>query len=211
MECNILRLKRKIELMQQKINKQEVVVLSLIDLQLDEEYQKWNEKLTEKMDEINESLKLHSTTSAMSDEEAAETKQLYTTLIKKLHPDLNPSSAPERLKLFHNTIDAYKTGDLPVLRTIKLLADGFAETVVEYSSIEIMERTRDTYKTEAVKIENTISKIKSSFPYNVKILISDDNKIKDRQNELNSELKKSETIYKDLEDRLSVIVEDNHG
>jgi hypothetical protein len=211
MECYILRLKRKIELIQQKINNQEMVVLSFIDLQLDEEYKKWDEKLSEKMNEMNESLKLHSTTSAMSDEESAEMKQLYATLVKKLHPDLNPTSTPAGLKFFRNTVDAYKAGDLPALRTIKLLTDGFAEAVAEYSSIEIMEQTRDIYKAEVINIENNISKVKSSFPYSVKTLIYDDNKVKDRQNELNSELKKNEAIYKSLEERLAVILEDNHG
>jgi hypothetical protein len=108
----------------------------------------------------------------MSDEELMEFKKLYTMLIKKLHPDLNPSSDSEMLKLFHNTIDTYKNGDLPALHTIKLLVDGLSEPAEEYSSIEIMEKTRNAYKAEVEKTENTIAKIKLSFSYNVKILMN---------------------------------------
>jgi hypothetical protein len=211
MECSILRLKRKIELIQQKIYRQEVVVLSFIELKLDEEYKEWNEQLAEKMKEINESLQLRSNASVMSDEESIEFKKLYTMLIKKLHPDLNPSSDSESLKLFHNTIDAYKNGDLPALRTIKLLVDGLSEPAEEYSSIEIIERTINVYKMEVEKIETIIAKIKSSFPYNAKILMGDDNKVKERQDELNLVLQKNKTIYKDLEERLSFMLEGNHG
>jgi hypothetical protein len=205
-ECKILRIKRKIELIQQKINKREAVVLSLIDLQLDEEYKEWVEKLAKKMDEINEALKIRSYTSIMTDDESAELRQLYMTLIKKLHPDLNPSSNQEMLKLFHNTVDAYKRGDLSALRTIKLLVEGSSDTVVEYSSVEIMRKARDACKAETEKIEKIIANIKSSFPYNEKAFITDDAKVKARYEELELQLLQNETAYKGLEERLSAML-----
>jgi hypothetical protein len=207
MECNILKSKRKIELIQLKINRQEMVVLSFIELQLDEEYKKWDEQLKIKMAEVDEALKVRSNTTVLSDEDSAEVKILYTQLIKKLHPDFTPKS----LKLFHATVEAYKSGDLPTLRSIKLLSGDMAEKTNEYNSLEIMKQTRDTYKDGVAKLETEIKKMRDTFPYNMRSLICDDIKVKELQEEFALRIEQNEVSYKGLENRLTLLLSGTYG
>ena len=51
-ECQAARLKRKIELIQAKLNHAEVVDLTVVEKQLDEEYKEWQEKMDKMISDI---------------------------------------------------------------------------------------------------------------------------------------------------------------
>lgn len=87
--CKYLRLRRKKEMIQAKKNRQEKIILSDIESQLDREFVEYKKKLEEKISGINRALE-RSKMEALSDEEEDEIKKLYRKIVKKLHPDLNP-------------------------------------------------------------------------------------------------------------------------
>ena len=55
-QCAALRLKRKIELIQARKNRQEVINLTVIDKTLDEEFLEYEKKLNEQVEKMNEAL-----------------------------------------------------------------------------------------------------------------------------------------------------------
>ena len=68
LHCEVLRLKRKIDLIQAKKNRQEKVVLSAIDQQLDEEFAEYQRQLDEQINKMNKALD-HSKGRVLSEEE----------------------------------------------------------------------------------------------------------------------------------------------
>ncbi len=91
LECDYLKLKRKLELIIARHNRQEKILMPEIDSILDAEFQEYKEKLDEKMGQINEALKWKDG-SPLSDEEAKELKSLYRKIVKKLHPNINTNA-----------------------------------------------------------------------------------------------------------------------
>ena len=109
-ECAILRLKRKAELIQANKNRQEKIVLSKIEEVLDFEFAEYKAKLNEQVDKMNAALE-RSKGEVLSDEENRELKKLYRAIVKSLHPDLHPNLSDAKINLFHNAAMAYENED----------------------------------------------------------------------------------------------------
>ncbi len=86
-QCAALRLKRKIELIQAKKNRQEKVIISAIEETLDNEFAEYQKQLDEQIDKMNDALK-RSKADVLSDEDNKELKKLYRKIVKALHPDI---------------------------------------------------------------------------------------------------------------------------
>ena len=116
-KCAALRLKRKIELIQAKKNRQEKVIISAIEETLDTEFAEYQKQLNEQIDKMNDALK-RSKAEVLSDEDNKKLKKLYRKIVKALHPDINPDVSQAQVQLFDNAVSAYKNGDLGTLRII---------------------------------------------------------------------------------------------
>lgn len=93
LNCNVLRIKRKIDLIQAKKNRQEKIALSAIDKLLDKEFVGFQCQLNEQIDKMNKALD-HSQGHVLTDEETKQIKKLYRSIVKALHPDLHPEITP---------------------------------------------------------------------------------------------------------------------
>ena len=116
-QCAALRLKRKIELIQAKINRQEKVIISAIEETLDTEFAEYQKQLDEQINKMNDALK-RSKAEVLTDEENKKLKKLYRKIVRALHPDINPDVSQAQVQLFDNAVSAYKSGDLGTLRII---------------------------------------------------------------------------------------------
>ena len=121
LNCEVLRIKRKIDLIQAKKNRQEKIVLSVIEELLDEEFAEFQRQLDEQIDKMNKAID-HSQGRPLTDEETKEIKKLYRSIVKALHPDLHPEVTPAQIQLFQNAVQAYENGDLGNLRIISEMA-----------------------------------------------------------------------------------------
>ena len=122
-QCTVLRLKRKIELIQTRKNRQEKIVLPEIDRILDQEFMEYQKALNEKIDEMNAAIE-RSRLPVLSQEESRELKKLYRKIVKILHPDLNPDLTEAQKELFYHSVAAYENGDLQTLQVIsEMLSD----------------------------------------------------------------------------------------
>ena len=79
-QCLSLRLKRKIELIQAKKNRQEKVIISAIEETLDTEFAEYQKQLNEQIDKMNDALK-RSKAEVLTNEE---NKELYKRIIESL-------------------------------------------------------------------------------------------------------------------------------
>ena len=204
-QCSFLRLKRKVELIQAKKNRQEKVNIQDIETLLDNEFAEYQEKLEEQLNKMNSALD-RSKGKFLSDKDAHELKQLYHKIVKALHPDLNPNLTPAQQGLFHRAVSAYENGDLDSMRIIAEMLPDTARTKPHGDAMSELIKERDQLKKLIETVEENIEKIKSEYPYNVKDLVRNEEKIAERRAELKNALEQYEEAIKSYKDRIEELL-----
>lgn len=192
-QCTVLRLKRKMELVQAKKNRQDKVILENIEKILDEEFAEYQKKLNEQIDKMNEAIE-RSKGEFLTDEENKELKKLYRAIVKSLHPDLHPDITSAKLQLFHNAVSAYENGDLGALR---IIAEMVAEPTLPENnddSIKTLLKEKDRLLGSIKHINEMISDIKNEYPYILKPIIEDHDKIEEKRTELEGIIADLQTV-----------------
>lgn len=196
-QCSMLKLKRKVELIQASKNRQEKVDFSKIEDILNREFEEYKNKLNDQINKMNKAIERNNSTS-LSVEETSELKKLYRKIVKALHPDLNPSISEAQRTMFENAVLAYKSGDLFTLRIInEMIVDN---TLPDIKQDAIAQLTEEKKRLENLinGIKNSINKLKSEYPYTMLDIINDSEKTNNLKLELEDILKQYNdaiTIY----------------
>lgn len=197
LHCEFLRLKRKIDIIQAKKNRQEKIVISAIEKILDEEFEEYQQQLDEQINKMNKALD-HSKGRPLTEEETKEVKKTYRNIVKALHPDLHPDITPAQIQLFQNAVQAYENGDLNSLR---IICEMVAEPVIPEKSengLTILAKEKERLSKTIELIREQIIEIKSEYPYTMKELVDDPEQIAKKKAELEdtiNELKEAYDIY----------------
>ncbi len=184
LQCQVLRAKRKLTLIQAKINRQEPVDLVQIEEVLDIEFAQYQKTLNERIDKINQALERSKHFHTLSSNDQKELKRLYRQIVKALHPDLHPDLTKSQLNLFHRATEAYATGDLEAMRLISEMISEPPLLPCTDDSLSLLRQERDRLTMLLQKITDKINKIKSEYPYTLKKLISTPEKIKEEKEKL---------------------------
>lgn len=198
------RLKRKIEMIQAKINRQEIIDETLIDELLDVEFSHYANQLQKKREELAYAMEC-SELETLTDEEVMELKELYRKIVKRVHPDANPNVTEEELHYFEQAVRAYKNGDLEGLRLVEHVLDSGKE-IIEPSSLEEMKQTIQNLDCSIQTILKKMEFIKGRFPYTAKKLLEDKQAIEERKNQLSKELKILETSIHEMKDKIQFLI-----
>lgn len=182
-QCAALRLKRKIELIQAKKNRQEKVIISAIEETLDNEFAEYQKQLDEQIDKMNNALE-RSRSEVLTDEENKELKKLYRRIVKSLHPDINPDVSSAQINLFENAVSAYKNGDLPTLRIIGSMVGGDSLPEQHTDAMAQLAGEKKRLQSAVESVRDSIEKIKSEYPYTLKDIIDDEEKTEQKRLEL---------------------------
>ena len=182
-ECIIMRLKRKVELIQMRINRQEKIDVSAIDKLLDEQFREYQQKLEEKIKKMNEAIE-RDNGEILTEQQVKELKKLYRAIVKALHPDLNPNVTKQQIKLFQNAVTAYKNGDLQTLRIINEMISNNHSEDDDTDSIEKMRNELIRLDRMISSINGDIEKIKFEYPYTMKDILFDKEQLNQRKQEL---------------------------
>ena len=203
-QCNVLRLKRQLELMQASLNRQEPVIMTVIENLLNTEFAEYQEKLDEQVGKMNEAIE-RSNADVLSEEETKELKKLYRKIVKALHPDMNPNITDNQRQLFDNAVAAYKNGDLDTLRAIEgMIGDDDPQVDQASAKVKLLEEKKSLEKL-LEEVREEIETIKSQYPYTMKELLADDARVEARKRELELIISKYEEmagIYKARIDEL---------
>jgi hypothetical protein len=202
-ECTYLRCKRKLEMIQTKLNRQETIDLDSIDKQLDKEFEKYMEEINKKLEELNEAI-YRNGCRYLCDEESSELKKLYRYIVKRIHPDMNPNLSEEFKKLFFNAVTAYKHGDLKTIRLIYRLIENeeFDSELTYYDYEDIKDNLEKSIEDIDVEIEN----VKSEFPYTVKDLLKNKKEIIKRREAFKEQLSKYEDSKQVINERINNLI-----
>ncbi len=192
-QCLALRLKRKMELIQAKKNRQEKVAITAIEEILNHEFAEYQKQLDEQIDKMNDALK-RSKAEVLSEEENRELKKLYRKIVKALHPDMNPDITKAQANLFDNAIEAYKNGDLAALRMIAEMAGDFSLPEQHKDAFTQLVEEKDRLQNLLKSIRDRIEKIKGEYPYTMREILGDTERMEQKKQELESILSQ----YKEL-------------
>lgn len=182
-QCLSLRLKRKIELIQAKKNRQEKVIISAIEETLDTEFAEYQKQLNEQIDKMNDALK-RSKAEVLTNEENKELKRLYRKIVKALHPDINPDVSETQVNLFDNAVQAYKNGDLNTLRIIGEMVGNNPLPEQHKDAMTQLVEERERLQGLLKSIRESIDNIKSEYPYSMKDILEDTEKTEQKKQEL---------------------------
>ena len=182
-QCLSLRLKRKIELIQAKKNRQEKVIISAIEETLDTEFAEYQKQLDEQINKMNDAFK-RSKAEVLTDEENKELKKLYRKIVKALHPDINPDVSETQVNLFDNAVQAYKNGDLNTLRIIGEMVGNSPLPEQHKDALTQLNEEKERLQHLLKAIRDSIEQIKSEYPYTMKEIIEDEEQTEQKKKEL---------------------------
>ncbi len=117
-----------------------------------------------------------------------ELKHLYRKIVKYLHPDERPNATDHEKELLNRAVEAFQTGDLEALRGIWGEIEELEIPVETFDDTEAgLRRLRELLtllkqRIEALKEE--IREIRAAFPYTMKGLLEDADRLAERQKEL---------------------------
>lgn len=201
LHCGMLRLKRKIELIQAKKNRQEKISIAAIEQTLDEEFEEYQEKLNEEIEKMNAALERGKGT-PLTAEENKELKTLYRTIVKSLHPDINPDVSEAQVTLFNNAVEAYKNGDLASLRIIKEMV---AEPIMPKPSengLTVLKHEKERLLKTLDLIREQIKDIKNSYPYTLKPIVNSEEEIAKKKAEFEDTIAQLKDMIEVYENRI---------
>lgn len=205
MQCKVLRLKRKLSLIQERLNKKEAVDEAQIEQHLDVEFEAYQKKLDEKIRLLDRAIEL-SNAEKLTDEEARELKQLYYKIVKNLHPDLNPDMTDGEIALFLRAVEAYNAGDLETMRIIGKTIIGENAFTPARDVLKELVSERNTLKSITEKVENEIKQIKNTFPYDMLPILENPQKLKRRRAEYERMIEEEQQNYQYFKERIETIL-----
>ena len=209
-QCTYLRLKRKLALIQAKLNRQEAIDLQEIDALLDEEFAEYQAKLDEQIEKMSSAL-ARSKLERLSEEESKELKKLYRQIVKALHPDLHPDLTDAQIELFYRAVEAYEHGNLPELRIIAEMIDGEPSSDLSEMTAAVLMQQRDRLEKLLETVRQEIETIKTTFPYSEIELLKDDKAVEARKAELRELIEEYESAIQMYQERIDELMRWKNG
>lgn len=195
-QCEALRLRRKQELIQAKKNRQEKICLPDIENILDKEFEEYQKELDKQIDKMNGAL-ARSKGRVLTEDETKTIKKIYHKVVKVLHPDLNPEITSAQLSLFENAVNAYANGDLPTLEIIYEMVGDHETLHKEENVMQKLVREKERLKGLIKTIEESIDQIKAEYPYNVREIVEDEEKLNEHRHALETMLQQHRDMIED--------------
>lgn len=197
-------LKLKVAKLQAAYNRNEPVNLERLENEIKEQLSAYYEQISTQA----ENLRIAHEMQWMSDEESKELKDLYYMLVKRLHPDLNPTQTEYEADLFLKAQTAYKMKDLPILREIALSLELKRDTL----SLGTIDKAAyiTKLKKQVEEISKQIDQLNAEFPFSFRNQLLDDEWIRTEKERLANEklqLQEDTRKYQDYYNLLSECIQ----
>lgn len=187
----VLRMRRKVELIRASLNRGEEPDLELIEDELDEELRQWIEELQDLSRKI-EWAEYYNQLPTLSATEMRDLKKLYRELVRKLHPDFN-EELPENFQyLWERVLTAYRNCDLEELQTLSLLLSEQEKILPEPSTMEQLAADIEKLKEKIKKMLENLAKMQEQFPFNFRDKLADERWVAAQQKAVEKQIEEME-------------------
>lgn len=189
-------------LLQAYVNRDQAPDLEEINSQMEARQREYDELLAKRMSDIKEA-KRYLSTPGLTVKETNELRALYKTLVKRLHPDLNPQYSEAEKKLFLATVKAYQQGDLAQMRALMdpLNKDDLMQKKLQWDA-DTLESEIDKLRKRMIALDEKRILLESGFPFIHRALLHDAERIKVKKETIEQAISE----LKAEEDKLKVIV-----
>lgn len=208
-EIKYRKLKKKLILIIKSKNKGEEINIEEIERVLEEELEEFYQRLEELRDNLKDSREFLELP-RLTEEELKKVKEIFRTLAKILHPDVNKDLNEEMIELWLKVKEAYENNDLMTLIILEgIVKNNELKADIKVSSIE---ENISVLKKKINELRNSIDKEQDSFPLNIKELIADNEYIKDKKQEITNDIHEYERMIMEAEKSINeVLKEKSYG
>ena len=179
--CDCLRAKKKAKLIRVCRNRRQAVDVEQIEARLEEELGVYRQQLEQLSSRVFGALR-SGEGSGLTSRGVKELKNLYRQAVKALHPDLHPGEEEARSRILQQAMRAYRSGDLPGLRTICESLDPDREQ--EISSLTELRAELSRLRGQIRSLDGQLEAIKSEYPMNMQVYLEDEARGKQHEAEL---------------------------
>jgi hypothetical protein len=196
LELHIKGLKRKLELVRSAINKYEKIDFATIELTIAAELAHIEEQIMLEAESIVSSKNLLSNLD--SPQRSSELRDIFRSMAKNLHPDVNPDLTDEQNNIWHLVLEAYQTGDLNALKALSLVYEKEIKGNENQLTEEQILLAIETIKEGCKVLQNEIDTIKSAFPFTIEVQIKDEDWVKGETDKIKEIIFKLKEYEKEL-------------
>jgi hypothetical protein len=198
------RARRRLELVQAAINQGRKPDLEEIDALLELEFLAWLQKLKEAAERLEEAE--HRLAHLLPSAEDRELKKLYYSLVKKLHPDLNPELTEDQRRLWLRVQTAYEDADVGELRALDLLAAKVGAVPPAPPSLDVLRRNQEILSGQIGTMLERIEKVESQPPFTLRSQLADDAWLAERRQEIETQITRLDEQRAALETLLLTLI-----
>ena len=183
------RLKMRMNMIQAAINRDEKPDLKSIDAEISNRLEEYYTRIMEQSAALDEAKKILA--AFLTGEDAQKLKETFRLLCKRLHPDLNPNQGEEEKDLFIRVKAAYDLNNLHELQSILLYLDESGKEDLKSVPVNQKEERIRHLENNILILNEKITTLGQSFPYNMKEVLNNDEEMGRRQDELREQIKKA--------------------
>lgn len=197
-ENDLLKMRRKVEMIHSLMDNDEKIDISLIEHMLMKEFQDKDIKL-KRMEQDIEIASILRDDERLSRKDENLMDKLYEEMILELHPDINAEVTPDQDLDWEKIVWTYETSDLEAMVTLRELLDEGRPSygLMEVDSYKLEDRV-EALKETLRRVKSEIEEMKTIFPFDVVDLLKDEKWLDEKK----KELKENTEIYRDVEEEL---------
>lgn len=177
-----------IQLKQAYINRNIAPDTELINKQLDKQFAAYQQKLAQEQAQLDNAKKYLDDTLFLAPHIALKIKEVYKTIVKKLHPDINPNCTEYEKDLLLKAQVCYEMSDLNGLNDVLLQMN--LETPAEKISVAGMKEIVEKLEEQVAMLKQNIFGLEQSFPFNYREKLSDGEWIEREQAGIDDDIEK---------------------
>ena len=170
-QCKAEWLRRFIESVQAARNRGASPAIEQIEAALQQELAAYWTKLGEAAAKVEAAQRLLG--NLMSPEQSREFRKLYYQLVKRLHPDVNPSLSDREQLFWRRTQQAYEAGDMEELRAIWQGVEALPAGA-EPSRLEDLRRRRQRLLEEIARVRTRLEELERQPPFDLRDKLTDE-------------------------------------
>ena len=167
------KMRRKLSKYRAYMNRGEQPDEDRIEEELAKEFEDYEERIRERTEEMKELLH-RMDCEMLTPDETKELRDMYTKVVKRLHPDLNQGADQKDIDMYCAAVDAYKNGNLDKMRAIYWTVVDDREVIIPETDI----------KARILEVKAEIDMILKSFPFDEREFLKDEEAVAERNREL---------------------------
>jgi uncharacterized small protein (DUF1192 family) len=200
LQLRVKALKRKLEMLRGALARQEHPDLIAIELAVAAELAEAEQAIMQETAAIESGRDLLN--HLISNEDSTALRQLYKSMAKRLHPDVNPQLTEAQQQLWQLAKEAYEACDLEKLKALSVVFEEAlrdAEQSLETLSPEALDQRIAVLEAGIRKLHTEMTDIRSQFPFTLEAQIHDQAWVEQQTRELEEATRALQRIENELQ------------